>query len=1229
MSGEVVAGGAGRGVGLGLVGRVCLLVWLVVVFGLVVGVGVGWGLGTPGWAVESLAYPSVFDPAGNGACVAQPASEGFEACDTYEVSASNVGSVKAATGAIVLTDELPAGVSVRGVSLFVEKPEGISTEDFAGFPLHESEPKGAKVCTVVPVRCEVTPSFLAQHVEFKVGSKLVKEEGLYPDESLKMFVSVTVDEPAVAKVLVNKATVSGGIKAGLGVPTSLSVERSNGLLGAAVGFGPSFVDAPFVGLNGQPDGLAGGHPYELFTRFGLNTVVREAPEGQVTPTSVGDVRDVVVDLPVGVAGSGVMAPTCPLARLASQGAELVKGEPRQGKSGCPPDTVVGHVRSFPENLGAAIGPIYNLVPERGFAAELGFIDVTGGTHVLYVSLAPTAAGYVVRTTSREIPQIHLNEVLVSVFGDPALRDKSGGGQVATFTNPEHCDGEPLVTSVHMDSWQAKGSYNPDGTPDFADPNWVGRQVVSPAVSDCEGLAGLFEPAIAAGFSSHQSDAPSGLSVDLSVPQHEEVEGRATPPLRDTKIVLPEGVAVNPSSANGLGACSLAQVGISASGQPDAKRPACPDASKIGVVTLETPALAMKVCRHSEIPLRECPGGEIEAAPLKGSIYLARQGENPFGSLIAIYIVIDDPRTGVVVKIPGEVRLDPATGRLTTTVSDTPQFAFSVLHTEFFKGSTAALTTPMSCGSYTLASELTPWSAPQSGPPATPSANLTVDQGPQGGACQTPGFAPGFHAGTDNPKAGGFSPLSVTFSRQDGEQDILATSVTTAPGLLGTIRGIARCGETQANQGTCSAASELGQATIGVGSGPTPFWVHNARVYLTESYKGAPFGLSIAIPTTAGPFTLTGNAGFGKEVVRAQILIDPHTAQITVVSDPFPQILEGIPLEIKTIDVAIDRPNFAFNPTNCNELHSTATFTSTQGATDTATSAFYASHCQNLAFHPVLTAESQAQTSKTEGASLTIHVSATPGQANIAKTDLTIPAALPSRLETLQKACLAAVFATNPAACPTQSNIGTATVQTPILNNPLTGPIYLVSYGGGEFPHTEIVLQGEGITTILDGHTDIKHQITYSNFDTIPDVPFTNFTATLPTSPHSILGAVLPENLGRNLCGTHYTLPTLITAQNNLQTKQNTPLHITNCPTQPTIRHTTTHKHTITILLYTPTTTQLHITAKGIKPLTTHTKQENNQTITLHLTPHHPHTTTLTITTTTNHHHTTTHTKTQL
>jgi hypothetical protein len=710
----------------------------------------------------------------------------------------------------------------------------------------------------------------------------------------------------------------------------------------------------------------------------------------------------------------------------------------------------------------------------------------------------------------------------------------------------------------MDSWQNPGPYNPDGTPNFSDPRWVMSSFESgPPVTGCEALAGLFNPSFTARAESGMADSPTGFDVGLRVPQSEGVESLGTPPLRNTVVTLPEGMTVNPSSANGLATCSEAQIGWQGSTPAgsageledfNAAPPACPGASRVGTLELEAPALPSEACKEATVPLQECPNaGEREKTPLLGSIYVASQGENPFGSLLALYLVVDDPRTGVLVKIPAEVQADPETGRLTTVLRDTAQFPFSELRTHFFGGNTAALKTPPGCGTYTVGATLTPWSAPQSGPPATPSGSFEVVQGAGGSGCGALGFAPGFVAGTASPQAGAFSPFGVTFSRQDGEQTVGGVSVTMPPGLLGVLKGITPCGEPQAAQGTCGPGSLIGEATTAVGAGPAPYWVHGGQVYLTGAYNGGPFGLSIVVPTTAGPYTLAGNVGVGREVVRASIRVDPHTAQITVLSDPLPSILEGIPLDIRTVHVDVTRGGFIFNPTSCDPMSVTGTLSSTQGASANVLSRFQAAGCAGLAFKPTFKVSTQAKTSKKAGASLTVTVGYPQGpQANIHSVAVTLPKQLPSRLSTIQQACTETAFNQNPAMCPVGSNIGVATASTPVLANPVTGPAYLVSHGGAAFPDVVLVLQGEGVTLDLVGSVDIKHGITSSAFNSVPDAPVSSFQLQLPEGPHSALTAVLPAKAKGSLCGTSLVMPTTITGQNGAVIKQNTKIAVTGC-----------------------------------------------------------------------------------
>jgi hypothetical protein len=361
-----------------------------------------------------------------------------------------------------------------------------------------------------------------------------------------------------------------------------------------------------------------------------------------------------------------------------------------------------------------------------------------------------------------------------------------------------------------------------------------------------------------------------------------------------------------------------------------------------------------------------------------------------------------------------------------------------------------------------------------------------------------------------------------------------------------LSSITPCPEPQASLGGCGPESEIGQASAGVGYGPAPYSVGGGRVYLSGPYGGAPFGLAIVTPAIAGPFDL------GDVVVRASVSVDPHTAQVTITS-ALPTIVQGvgmapsgIPLDLKQIEVTVDRPNFQFNPTNCNPMRIEGTLSGDEGGSEPIATPFQVAGCGSLPFKPSFTAATQAKTSKANGASLTVKVADTPGQANIAKVMVTLPAALPSRLSTIQKACIAATFEANPASCPEGSNIGTATVHTPVLTSPLTGPAYLVSHGNVAFPDVEFVLQGEGITLILDGGVAIRKGVTTSTFNAVPDAPVSSFETVLPEGPHSALTANLPVSAKYNLCRTRLSMPTTLTGQNGAVISQKTKITVRGC-----------------------------------------------------------------------------------
>jgi hypothetical protein len=875
-----------------------------------------------------------------------------------------------------------------------------------------------------------------------------------------------------------------------------------------------------MNIEGSPAIQAGSHPYSMTTTVVFNH--HEVEEAEILPD--GDPKDIYVNLPRGMIVNPIATGTkCTEAELENEG-------------GCPNAAAVGIATIYPGGLGInAIehAAVYDIVPPPGVPAELGFDAVAAaGVIVHVVGRVRTGGDYGLSAEVSDISQkAGIYATTFTLWGNPAdPSHNSSRGFCATrrgeefveeggscpfegtgrwlLTLPSSCTGEALTTTMLADSWQEPGTADMDGTPDLSNPHWRTASSLSPAVTDCEGLD--FSPSLTVRPDAEAAESPSGLSVDLHVPQEESPSGLAEANLKEAVVRLPPGVAVSPSAAGGLEACTPEEIGLT-----NTLAPSCPDASKIGSVEVTTPLL--------------------ERA-LEGSVYLAQQGNagpaqgsNPFQSLIALYLVAEG--SGALIKLPGEVSLDKATGQVTAhfgkdplTGQFLPELPFSELKMNFFGGPRASLVTPSGCSTYHTESQLLPYSSKI---PAEPSSSFTISSGCSGG------FAPSFVAGTTNNQAAAYSPLSVTLSRKDGEGRLAGVQIKTPPGLLGVLKSVVQCPEPQASLGTCGPESLIGHTTVAAGPGADPIWL-GGSVYLTGPYKGAPFGLSIVVPAVAGPFNL------GNEIVRARIAVDPHTAQLTVTSDPLPTILQGVPLDLRTVSVSIDRPGFILNPTDCTPLTVAGTIGSTMGASAGVSSPFQAANCGLLPFTPKFTVLTQGRTSKVSGASLHVKVVSGAGQANIAKTVVSLPKRLPSRLTTLQKACLAAVFEANPASCPAASLVGSATAASPLLAHQLAGPAYLVSHGGAAFPDLVIVLQGEGVTVDLAGKTEIKKGITSSLFETVPDVPVSAFDLILPQGPHSLLTA------NGNLCSSALHMPTTITGHNGAVVKQTTKIAVSGC-----------------------------------------------------------------------------------
>jgi hypothetical protein len=940
---------------------------------------------------------------------------------------------------------------------------------------------------------------------------------------------------------------------------------------AMASFGITSFEAAATNDAGGPFTQAGGHPYALTTTFALNTTASEL--GPQFPDPDQNIKDVEVALPPGLIGDPQALPKCRYQEFTT--------------FTCPPSTQVGTV-ALDSSDGSFVNAVYNMVPRVGEPAEFAAYAVfqividfkvrTGRDYGITAPLENLSTGVGVTGSSLTIWGVpadpshddqrceNLDELVM-----PPVCDGGGHGEPHAagvspkplLTLPTSCQG-PQTWTMRADSWQAPGDFST-------------ATATVPATTGCGHLD--FSPQIAVQPSTTAADSPSGLDLDLGLPQNENPDGTAEADLKDAVVELPAGMTVDPSAAEGLEACSEAEVGYQGGIHPAQFSPGaaeCPAASKLGNVSIRTPLLD-----H----------------PLPGAVYLARQTENPFGSLLALYLAVSDPISGVVIKLPGKVELDPATGRLTASFEENPQLPFEELELELFPGSRAALTTPSTCGTYTTATDLTPWTSPE-GADADLSSSFSIASGANGSACVASEAqmtnAPKFEAGTATPLAGTYSPFVLKVDRENGSQKIGAIDATLPEGLLGKLAGVTYCsdvaiakaesrsglgqGAVEQSDPSCPASSEIGKVKVGAGSG-SPTYVQG-HAYLAGPYKGAPFSLVVITPAVAGPFDL------GSVVIRNALYLDPLTTQIHAVSDPIPQSLAGIPLEIRSITIELDRPNFTLNPTSCEAKRLLGSATSTFGQVASLQNNFQVGGCNGLAFKPKLSASTQGKTSKADGTSLHVKLvpphqgpqpAGQPEEANVSRIKVDLPKQLPSRLTTLQKACTSAQFDANPAGCPAASVVGTAVAHTPLLASPLTGPAYFVSHGNEAFPQLVLVLQGENITVHLVGDTFIsKAGITSSTFAHVPDVPVSSFELTLPQGRYSALAA------NANLCTQKLAMPTEFVGQNGTQIHTSTPISVTGCkPAITVVRHKVKGK-TASIVVSVPSAGTLVATGSAIK-----------------------------------------------
>jgi hypothetical protein len=879
---------------------------------------------------------------------------------------------------------------------------------------------------------------------------------------------------------------------------------------------------------------ASGHPPFGITDFKLKTVpIVQTLAGQVAPE--GNLKNLRVDVAPGVSTNPEAVVKCSVPSFTGTAVEVEPGLTLFTPPACPESEIGENIvktvivipkgkpfegQLFDQELK---GKVYNLQPLEqpekpekralsslfGVALEVapGFFAHTFIEGNVEWGAEPQGTGkadYHDFFEIKNIPQGLLQSRLI-FFGN-----KGTGG---FLTNPSSCSGPGPATTTR---WSGESYEKASATATYTTP--IGTE-------GCNGLPPFalapFAPTLTVKPESTQSDAPDGLTTELQLPHDPNPEKLDSSQLKTASVTLPEGMTFNESAAREVTEhCTPAQIGIHTRNKVQ-----CPPGSKIGTVTLNVPGLPPE--------------------SLKGNMYLGGPESGPItGPPYVMYLDAESERYGISVRLKGEVVPNATTGRLTATFSENPEQPFTNAILRFNSGPFAPLANPLVCGTATTNTSL----APYTGTPAqSPFSQFVVDSNGKAAACASP-LPFSLTQSTENSSANAGGHTSTTFNlvRPSGDQYLSRMKTTLPPGLVGAIPAVTLCGEPQASAGTCPSTSQIGTATVEAGAGLAPF-TFKGTVYMTGPYNGAPFGLSIAVAAVAGPFNL------GTVVTRATVNVDPLTSRV-IVEATLPRIIKavgkassGILLRLRKISVTVNKQGFLYNPTNCSALstETTAYAFTAPGGGETGSfnlaSPFRVGNCGALHFKPSFKATSNAKTSKLNGASLETTINQAAGQANIKSITVQLPIQLPSRLTTLQQACLAATFEANPFHCPKGSFVGGARANTPLLPAKMTGPAILVSHANLAFPDLDLVLEANGVRVILVGNTDIKKGITITKFASVPDAPVSSATVNLPIGPHSSLSAF------GSLCAKPLLMPTTIVGQNGTTIKQKTRIFVRGCP----------------------------------------------------------------------------------
>jgi hypothetical protein len=840
-----------------------------------------------------------------------------------------------------------------------------------------------------------------------------------------------------------------------------------GPVSAQASFGIESFTTTAVNRDGSVDLQAGSHPYEYRVSFTMNQDSEGTPEGTL--------RHLVVDLPPGLVGNPQAVPHC-------------KGADFEGQfTACPGNTQIGvaliKLKTVPNPVNEAL---YNLTPPRGVPASFGF-GIVGNNSFQEASLR--SGDYGVSVSDIAVPDQPIQSVTEVIWGVPAdpehddLRQCRGPkgeiihgcssdlAPVSFTTLPATC-AAPLETTLKVDSLQEPGVLQSKSVFSRDESGEVATQ------NGCEAVP--FSPKIAALPSSRLAESGAGLDFELKLPNSglESPNGIAETEPKKVELALPEGVTVNPSAAEGIGVCTQQQ--YEAETIDSKAGEGCPEASKLGSLVAHTPLLQEMV---------------------EGSLYLAKPYENPTNSLIGLYIVARAKDRGILIKQAGKVEPDPKTGQLISTFDNLPPLPYSDFRLHFREGGRAPLVTPPTCGSYQSVAKLTPFSKPDQ--PLTVNAFFQIEHGVDGGPCPPGGtapFNPGFEAGTNNNSAGSYSPFYMRLTRKDGDQDLTKFAAKLPPGMVAKLAGTTECpdaniaiaktktGTQEQGSPSCPASSQIGRVLAGAGVGSVLTYVPG-KVYLAGPYNGAPLSVVGIVPAVAGPFDV------GNVLTRQALRINPRTAEVTVddaASDPIPHILAGIPLKVRDIRVYVDKPSFTLNPTSCDPFAVGASlwggganvFSSLDDSPISLTDRFQAADCANLGFKPRLALNLKGGTRRGAHPKLTGTYAPRPGDANLRKLVLRLPHSAFLDQAHIKTICTRVQFAAK--SCPQGSIYGNATATSPLLAEPLQGPVYLRS-SNHNLP--DFVADFHGIIDIeAVARIDSIHGGIRATFDETPDAP---------------------------------------------------------------------------------------------------------------------------------------------